>query len=126
MFQRIIQRRAAWLFGGVILVLLWFTLGKTDRSVILIEFGKYPQEFEGLEVVIDDEVVGTLQRMGARTQTGFYVEEGDHEVWLKHPELPSAPTQVTSGFGGQRVMLMADFQQRYESGEDQTYVVLGR
>jgi hypothetical protein len=108
---------ALWLWGG---------LGRQDTSVIIIEFGVAPTEFEGLEVVIDDEVVGTLKKLGARTQTGFKVSDGDHVVCVRHPELPCEPARVTSGFGGQRVMLMADFASRYENGEDQTYIVLQR
>jgi hypothetical protein len=112
--------------AAVVGLWFWSGLGKQNTAVIIIEFGVAPAEFEGLEVVIDDEVVGTLKKLGARTQTGFKVAEGDHVVCVRHPELPCEPARVTSGFGGQRVMLMADFASRYENGVDQTYIVLQR
>ncbi len=126
MQTRFFSWRAGLILSGVVVVLLWRILAGGEQSVIIIEFGMDPHEFEGLEVVIDGEVVGTLKRMGAATRTGFTVEDGDHMVALKHPRYLSEPVRVTSGFGGERVMLMANFEQRQRDGKEETYVVLAR
>lgn len=126
METRFFSWRVGLILSGVVVVLLWRILTGGEQSVIMIEFGMYPDEFEGLEVVIDGDVVGTLKRMGAATRTGFKVEDGDHMVALKHPSHPSEPVRVTSGFGGDRVMLMANFEQRHRDGKEETYVVLTR
>jgi len=126
MFERFASWRVGILISGILLIVLWWaTLGR-NPCVIQIEFGIDPRGFEGLPVVIDGEVVGRLQRMGAATRTGFKVKDGDHTIRLQHPRLPSEPAHVTSGVGGRTVMLLADYQSRSLDGEEQTYIVLTR
>jgi len=104
----------ALLFGFYLLNGGSFVLG--SKSVILIEFGMYPDEFEGLEVLIDGESAGTLRRFGNAFKTGFEVEDGDHVVEVKHPEIPCRPVKVTSGYGGHRVMLIMDLEVAMAAG----------
>lgn len=111
MIERQARFRVAILAVGALLAALWFGFGGGESAVILIEFGISPQDLVGTEVVIDGEVAGTLERMGSRTQTGFRVKDGDHVVTLRHPELRTRQTRVTSGFGGERVLLVVDFGQ---------------
>jgi hypothetical protein len=124
--ERQARYRIALLAIVVSLIAMWFVFGGNSSSVIVIEFGISPRDLIGTEVVIDGEVVGTLQRMGSRTQTGFKVSDGDHIVTLRHPEFRTRQTRVTSGFGGQRVLLVADIQSSSRNGQQETYIVLNR
>jgi len=124
--ERQARYRIALLAIVVSLIAMWFLFGGNSSSVIAIEFGISPRDLIGTEVVIDGEVVGTLQRMGSRTQTGFKVSDGDHIVTLRHPEFRTRQTRVTSGFGGQRVLLVADIQSSTRGGQQETYIVLNK
>ena len=94
------------------------------RYVIQIDFGMYPEDLEGTEVVIDGEVVGSLTRRGARTLTGFRVEEGVHVVSLKHATLASEPVELTSGFGAGQLRLMVDLEERFDGTRSEPVLVL--
>ena len=94
------------------------------RYVIQIDFGVFPEDLEGTEVVIDGEVVGSLVRRGARTRTGFKVEEGDHVVSLKHATIRSEPRELTSGFGAGQLILTVDFEDRYDGTKSESVLVL--
>ena len=124
MFARSLRWRVAVIVAGLLTVLLWVAPGGAGTSVIIIEFGMDPQTLEGAEVLINDEYVGHLQRMGSRTQTGFKVSDGLHRVSVRHPRYGSTSTEVTSGAGEERVMLMADFESRWEDGKQETVIVL--
>lgn len=99
-------------------------LNKGPRYVIQIEFGIFPAELEGTEVVIDGEVVGQLTRRGARTRTGFEVDEGDHVISLKHATFPSEPRTVTSGFGAGQLLLMVDLGDWFDGTTSESVLVL--
>ena len=106
----IVHVRVALAIAGVVVLIGYFAAGGSfgSRSTIAIEFGMYPREFEGLEVEIDGEVVGRLERFGQATRTAFAVKDGRHTVRVLHPELASREEVVTSGVGGQRVMMVLD------------------
>lgn len=127
MAHRALNWRLAVVVAGLVLIVGW-ALAREGRDpyVILVEFGTAPEILEGAEVVVDGEVAGTLRRMGARTQTGFRVAEGRHEVFLRMEGYPPDTARITTGFGAGRVRLMADFANRYVEGESRTYVVLTR
>ena len=91
---------AIWIFGGGSII--------PNKGVIQIEFGMYPEEFEGLEVEIDGEVVGELQYFGAASRTGFEVKEGDHTVRIIHPEFESR-TQSVEVTASRNVLLILDY-----------------
>ena len=98
-----------------------------DRSVIQIEFGMYPEEFEGLEVVIDDRSAGKLQYFGRATRTGFEVEHGRHKVEVVHPEFESVPATVAAGPQNSTVLLLLDYGSiNMPDGSYETAVVLTR
>lgn len=118
-------RALSWRFGliglGIISVFAFKALFGGSTYIIQIEFGMF-KELEGTEVVIDGELAGTLKKLGGATRTGFKVKEGSHEVMLRHPDYRSLPTTVQTGTGGERVMLMMDFETRRGG----TYLVLHR
>lgn len=127
MADRALNWRLAVVAVGLILAVGWgLSQSGEDPYVILVEFGMAPEILEGAEVVIDGEVAGTLRRMGARTQTGFRVPEGSHEVFLRLDSYPPDTTRITTGFGGGQVRLIADFSDRYVGGETRTHVILTR
>ena len=102
--------RLALMGSGIIVLAFYLIAGGpiASKSVIRLEFGMYPEEFEGLEVTIDGESVGHLQRFGAAFRTGFQVEDGQHIVEVISPDLPCEPLRVTSGRGGRHVLLVMD------------------
>jgi hypothetical protein len=98
--------RVAAVGTAVVLVVLWKSGVRDPSYVLQIQFGNAPDILAGAEVVIDDSVVGSLKREGARTVSGFRVEEGDHTAKLRLPGCTSETARFTSGFGGALVTLM--------------------
>lgn len=98
--------RVAAVGTAVLLVVLWRSCVRDPSYVLQIQFGNAPDILVGAEVVIDDSVVGSLKRQGARTVSGFRVEEGDHTAELRLPGCTSETARFTSGFGGALVTLM--------------------
>ncbi len=120
--------RIAAMISGILVIGLFVAMGgsltPSNKSVVLVQFGMYPDEFEGLEVFIDDEPAGRLRRFGNAFKTGFEVEDGDHEIRVKHPELACQPGRFSSGPGGRTVMLILDFSsRRTPNGESESVVV---
>lgn len=96
--------------AGVVVLVGYLASGGSfgSKSTIDIEFGMYPEEFEGLEVEIDGEVVGRLERFGDATRTRFAVADGRHTVRVLHPQMESRGQEVTTGVGGRTVMMVLD------------------
>ena len=84
-----------------------------DRPRISIEFGMYPEELEDAQVIVNGELVGTLERIGQATRTSFPVEPGIHEVAIRHPRLRCQPAKVEAQLAGQKVRLMADIREQW-------------
>jgi hypothetical protein len=106
----ILHVRAALAIAGVVVLIGYLASGGSfgSKSTLDIEFGMYPEEFEGLEVEIDGAVVGRLERFGQATRTRFAVGDGRHTVRVLHPELASREKEVTTGAGGRTVMMILD------------------
>ena len=121
MFLNIFHVRAALVLAGILVLVGYLAAGGSfgSKSTIMIEFGMYPEEFEGLEVEIDGEVAGTLQKFGQATRTGFAVKDGKHTIRILHPEFKSDTQTISTGTGASDVMLVLDI---YSSGDD---VVIG-
>jgi hypothetical protein len=103
--------RAALMLMGVVSLVVYLIAGGPlkPKSVVTVEFGMYPDVFQGLTVEIDGEPAGTLQPFGAATRTGFEVKEGKHSIRVVHPRYSSVPRQVTAT-PGQPVLLIMDMQ----------------
>ena len=97
--------------------------GEPDQFVS-IEFGMYPEEFEGETVYIDGEAVGTLESIGQATRMAFPCELGEHEVKISHPQLRMKPATVNLRMRGEKVRLMAEIVDFYEDGRSQPTIVL--
>jgi len=97
--------------AGAVTMALYLMMGGSmfpgDKGVVQIEFGMYPEEFEGCEVEVDGEVVGKLQYFGAASRTGFELKEGDHMVRVLHAECKMEPFRVEVT-GGQIHLLLLD------------------
>ena len=100
--------RGAWLVAVAALVVLWRACAGGPSTYVQIEFGMDPEYLTGARVVIDGEVVGTLERLRGRTLNGFPVDEGDHTVEVRREGCTSETARVTTGFGGTTVRLMAE------------------
>ena len=71
---------------------------------------------EGAEVIIDDQVAGTLQMYAEQIYvTGFKVEAGTHTVRVVHEDCPGGREyEVTVGRAeGRLAILMADIVEEY-------------
>ena len=116
--------RVAWLVALVLVFVLWRVVGGSrGGQVIQVQFAVVP-ELEGATVFIDGDSIGTLQKRGARTLTGFRVDEGEHTVLVGMDGCPGEVARVTTGFGAGVVMLMADVEERMSGLESACRVVL--
>jgi len=115
--------------AGLLLVGIYLMGGGSltpgSKSAIQIEFGMYPEVFEGCDVVIDSQVVGTLRRVGGAFRNGFPVKDGDHTVELRSTRFGSRPSRVTTGAGASHVLLIADIVDEYVDGESRSMISLG-
>lgn len=110
MFLNVFKVRLGLALAGIIVMAGYVAAGGSfgSKSTIIIEFGMYPRDLEGMQVEIDGEVAGTLQMFGRATRTAFSVKDGEHRVRILHPKLASHTETVTTGVGGRDVMLVAD------------------
>lgn len=99
-----------------LLALPLLACGGGPQQYVSIEFGMYPEEFEGETVFIDGEPVGTLDRIGQATRMAFPVEIGEHEVRISHPRLEMQPARVQVRMRGEKVRLMANITEHFEGG----------
>ena len=109
---------------ATLLVLPCLGCGVDDRPRISIEFGMYPEELTDAQVIVNGQLVGTLERIGQATRTSFPVEPGIHEVTIRHPRLRSVPRRVEAELPGQKVRLMADIRETWHDGRVRPLIVL--
>lgn len=106
---------------GVLMVLMWQFSG-INTPVLQVEWGAIP-ELAGAEVVVDGEVVGTLELLRRRTRNGFKVDKGPHQVLLRWDRCPGIPDTITA-VSGRPILLMADIEDRMVGSEVRCMVVL--
>ena len=82
-------------------------LGPGDLGVIAIEYGTWPEAFEGLQVAIDGEAAGVLKPFGASTRTGFAVKEGRHLVRVNSDRF-SCRWRIVRVESGHTIVLVLD------------------
>src|SRR5688572_7164031 len=104
--------RATLMLMGVVAFGVYLMAGVPGRpkSIVQVEFGMYPDVFQGLTVEIDGEPAGTLKPFGAATRTGFEVKEGRHAIKVRHPKFASVARDVDVTANGQPVLLIMDMQ----------------
>lgn len=111
MFLNVFKVRAIMAIAGIVVMIGYFAMGGSFGATnsVMIEFGMYPEEFEGCDVEIDGKVAGKLQMFGQATRTAFAVKDGRHSIRVIHPEFVCDSHTITSGAGGSSVMLILDF-----------------
>jgi len=116
MFLNALNMRLALIATGILLVGAYLLMGGSlgASPIVSIEFGTDPQQFEGLEVEIDGQVVGKLKMFGQATRSGFEVSKGIHSVRVLHPQLSCEPARVATELEGQKVMLLLEYQDTYD------------
>ncbi len=104
--------RAALMISGVLVVAMYFAFGGRfgPQPVVQIEFGMYPEVFEGLTVEIDGKPAGTLRPFGAAHRTGFTVKEGRRTIRVVHPKYASVDRTVDVRADGRPVLLILDLE----------------
>lgn len=109
MYLNAFRIRLALMGAGVLTTLLYVALGGKlgpgNTGVVAIEYGAYPEAFQGLEVAIDGQAVGPLKPLGPRTRTAFEVKEGQHEVRVIATRFTCRPRRVNVE-GGSSVLLV--------------------
>jgi hypothetical protein len=119
------RQRLGVLVGAILLMLFWRFCGGAPGHLVQVDFSIDPELFFGAEVVIDGEVVGSLQPSGARNLTGFRVEEGEHTVEIRLDGYLTEPTRFVAGFGGAG-RFTADLEPRALEGTPRNVLVLRR
>ena len=125
MYLNAIRIRAALMIAGVLTTILYFALGGRlgPQPVVQIEFGMYPEVFQGMTVEIDGKPVGTLRPMGAGNRNGFIVKEGHHTVRVIHPLYASIVREVDVKADGKPVLLILDLQATVDArGKSETAI----
>jgi hypothetical protein len=103
---------AALVILGVVSILGFVVFGGrfAPRPEVQIEFGSYPEVFQGMSVEIDGKPSGILQPSGSAHRTGFTVTEGPHTIRVVHPLYVSLERRVDVPAGGKPVLLVLDLQ----------------
>jgi hypothetical protein len=119
--------RAALMVAGVLVTALYFAFGGKlgPQPVVQIEFGMYPEVFNGLTVEIDGKPAGKLQMMGAANRTGFIVKEGTHTIRVLHPMYASVERSVDVRANGRPMLLILDLQANAIASSGQMATVIG-
>jgi hypothetical protein len=127
MYLNAIRIRAALMVAGVLVTAMFFAFGGKfgPQPVVQIEFGMYPEVFQGLTVEIDGKPAGRLQMMGAANRTGFIVKEGTHTVRVVHPLYSSVERSVDVRANGRPVLLILDLQANAVASSGQLATVIG-
>src|SRR5256885_11959210 len=114
---------AVGLIGLAVYVAAGGRIGPSDKGTILIEYGAYPEAFEGLEVAIDGESAGALEPFGAQTHTAFAVKPGSHRIMVVGARFACRPRQVEVK-SGTTVALLLDIGETIGPVTQKTPIVL--
>jgi len=110
MYLNAFRIRVALIGAGILTTLIYLALGGRfgpgNNGAIQIEYGMYPEEFQGAEVLIDGAVAGTLKPFGSATRTGFEVQAGEHVVRIRHPKFASRERKVQIKPGGGTLLIL--------------------
>ena len=101
--------------AGAVLFALWMVLTGGPGYVIQIDYQWTSDLVVGADVLIDGEVVGTLEPVGNRPVIGFPVEAGPHTVDLVTPNCETRAENVTVG-PARLTVLLADMEDRVGAG----------
>ena len=103
--------RAMLVIVGVLSILMFVVFGGrfAPQPVVQIEYGAYPDVFQGMAVEIDGKPSGILQPSGDGHRTGFTVTEGRHTIRVVHPLYVSLERSVDVP-AGKPVRLVLDLQ----------------
>lgn len=116
MFLNALHIRLGLMVVGALLLGVFLAFGGRlgPRPVIQVEYGMYPEVFQGMTVEIDGQRAGTLHPFGAANRTGFVVKEGRHSVRVVHPAYASVARDVDVRADGRPVLLILDLQQNLD------------
>lgn len=108
MISNAIRKRAAVVVAAVLVLAVCLGAGSrlTARPAVQIEFGAYPEVFQGMTVEIDGKSAGTLRATGSAHRTGFEVTEGRHTVRVVHPLYTSITRSVDVRAGRPEVLIL--------------------
>ena len=126
MFLNALHMRFALVGGGAVLVAVFWMFGGSLGSpeVIQLDFGMYPELFEGCDVEIDGKIVGKLEAVGRTSRSGFEVREGKHVVRVLHEEVGSREIEVEVR-KGEKVRLILDMVDSYDAKTGATAAMIG-
>lgn len=109
---RVLRWRAQLAIAGVIVVILWWLYTGGPTYVIQIDYQWIGELADSAEMVIDGQVVGTLEfDPRGRPVRGFEVEPGQHVVELRTRQCDARADTVTLG-PSRIAVILADFDER--------------
>jgi hypothetical protein len=121
--MRGLRWRAASMILAAALVLMWiFASGGADR-IIQIDYSWTGDQIEGAQVMIDGEVVGTLELLHGKPVNGFRVEKGEHVVSVRSEDCAGRPERVDTS-DGRIFLLMADLKEGFVGGQFRCTITL--
>ena len=121
--MRGLRWRAALMVVGAALVVMWIlATGGADR-IIQIDYSWTGDQIEGAEVVIDGEVVGTLERLHGQPVNGFRVDKGEHVVSVRNEDCNGRPERVDTS-DGRLFLFMADLKEGFVGGHFRCTITL--
>ncbi len=119
MTLHILHWRLGALVGGLVLMGGFFlftgTLIPGTESGVIINFGTYPELFEGQEVLVDGRVAGRLERFGQSPRKGFALRKGAHTIEIRHPLFSCEPLELTAEMAKGRPQYMLDIEERSDT-----------
>lgn len=98
-FMRGLRWRAAWTILALALVIMWYGAVSGRGYVVRIDFAFAMPDAIGAEVVIDGEVVDTLEMLRRQPINGIRVSKGEHVVELRSEDCGGRPLNVIPGKG---------------------------
>ena len=104
-FMRGLRWRAAWMVLAVVLVIMFCSALGGRGYVVRIDFTFAIPEAIGAEVLLDGEVMDTLQMLRRQPINGIRVEKGGHVVELRSEDCGGRPMEVIPGEHEQSVSL---------------------
>lgn len=109
--MRSLRWRAALMIVAAGLVVAWVLASGGASYIIQVDYSWTGGMLEGADVVIDGEVVGTLEPIGRQHVTGFRVARGEHVLSVRSEDCRGRPERVESGPRTRRILFMADVQE---------------
>jgi hypothetical protein len=122
--MRGLRWRLAFAVVGLALVGMWWMASGGPSHILQIDHSWAGGMLIGAEVVLDGEVIGTLERRSGQMVTGFRVERGEHEVLVRSEQCEGRPESFVADLSHRRVVFMAEVQEGFSGSRFRCLIAL--